>query len=317
MATLKTLEIITFLFPLSYNNKFSWLFIENPVILMVQGFFLSKNFKNTSSFSMEKKLVAIFFFCMFLQACGQNVSQSKQVDASNKQERSSVVQTITPEGNIITTRFNPPEGFKRLPNDTTTFSNFLRSLPLKPHGTLVSFFNGKIKSNNNVHDAVVDLPIGKRDLHHCADAVMRLRAEYFFQNKKYDSIHFNFTNGFKADYGNWRKGKRIVVKGNQVSWIQNSLPSDSPKDFWKYLEMVFSYAGTASLEKEMKAVAIEEMKIGDVFIKGDFPGHAVIVVDLAVDVSTQEKVFLLVQSYMPAQEIQILKNPNNSKLSPW
>jgi hypothetical protein len=30
-----------------------------------------------------------------------------------------------------------------------------------------------------------------------------------------------------------------------------------------------------------------------------------------------EKVFLLAQSYMPAQEIQILKNSTNSELSPW
>lgn len=66
----------------------------------------------------------------------------------------------------------------------------------------------------------------------------------------------------------------------------------------------------------MRAVTIEETKIGDVFIKGGFPGHAVMVVDIAVDESTQEKVFLLAQSYMPAQEIQILKNPNNSHLSP-
>ncbi len=26
---------------------------------------------------------------------------------------------------------------------------------------------------------------------------------------------------------------------------------------------------------------------------------------------------LLAQSYMPAQELQILKNPNNTSLSPW
>jgi hypothetical protein len=30
-----------------------------------------------------------------------------------------------------------------------------------------------------------------------------------------------------------------------------------------------------------------------------------------------KKIFLLAQSYMPAQELQILKNPNNAKMSPW
>jgi len=267
---------------------------------------------------MEKKLVAIFIFSIFLQACGQNVSSLKQGDTTPTERKDvSVQQIIVPEGNTIKTRFKPPENYERKSYVTETFASYLKSLPLKPDGTKVSFFNGETKSNNNVYDAVVDLPIGKRDLHQCADAVLRLRAEYLFQNKKYDSIHFNFTNGFKADYNNWRKGKRIVVNGNNVSWKQNTQPSDTPKDFWKYLEMVFSYAGTASLEKEMKSISLEEMRIGDVFIKGGFPGHAVIVVDMAVKESTEEKVFLLAQSYMPAQEIQILQNPNNSNLSPW
>ena len=58
------------------------------------------------------------------------------------------------------------------------------------------------------------------------------------------------------------------------------------------------------------------MQIGDVFIKGGSPGHAVIVVDMAKS-STGETLFLLAQSYMPAQEIQILVNPVNDDLSPW
>jgi len=39
-------------------------------------------------------------------------------------------------------------------------------------------------------------------------------------------------------------------------------------------------------------------------------------VDVAEN-KTGEKVFLLAQSYMPAQDIQVLKNPNNEHLSPW
>jgi hypothetical protein len=58
------------------------------------------------------------------------------------------------------------------------------------------------------------------------------------------------------------------------------------------------------------------IQIGDVFIKGGFPGHAVIVVDMAVN-KQGKKIFMLAQSYMPAQELQVLKNNNNSKNSPW
>lgn len=219
--------------------------------------------------------------------------------------------------NTIQTRFVVPSGFVRTKEAENSFGDFLRNLPLKPAGLSVLYFNGSKKSNNNVYDAVVNLPIGNKDLHQCADAVMRLRADYFYNQKQYDKIHFNFTNGFRVDYSKWRNGERIAVKSNKTSWVKTAKPSDSYESYWKYLETVFTYAGTSSLEKELNPTKISELKIGDVFIKGGFPGHAVIVVDVAVNAKNNQKVFLLAQSYMPAQELQILKNPNNSTLSPW
>ncbi|MBN8129444.1 hypothetical protein J0J27_23340, partial [Vibrio vulnificus] len=48
-----------------------------------------------------------------------------------------------------------------------------------------------------------------------------------------------------------------------------------------------------------------------------FPGHAVLVADMAANPATGEKRFLLLQSYMPAQEIHVLKNPSAADGSPW
>jgi len=219
--------------------------------------------------------------------------------------------------NTIQQRFQLPQGFVREEESKTSFGFFLRNLPLKPLGSNVLYFDGTIKSNRNVYEGVVDLPIGKQDLHQCADAVMRLRADYFYSQKQYDKIHFNFTNGFRADFSKWAAGYRIAIKGNKTSWVKTAKPSDSYQTYWKYLETVFMYAGTASLEKELKSINVLDIKIGDVFIKGGFPGHAVIVVDVAVNPKNNQKIMLLAQSYMPAQEIQILKNPNNVSLSPW
>ncbi len=255
---------------------------------------------------------------LLFQACGQNRPAEKQIDTKEgKVLAASSVELIDPVGNTVETRFSPPLGYQRVDVNSSSFANYLRNLPLKKAGSSVKYFNGATKPNRNVYDAVIDLPIGKRDLHQCADAVMRLRAEYLYAEEKYDSIHFNFTNGFQADYTNWKNGKRISVSGNTVRWKSNATPSTSYKDFWNYLEMVFSYAGTASLEKEMEPIILEEMQIGDVFIKGGFPGHAVIVIDMAEHKTSKEKIFLLAQSYMPAQDIQLLKNPNDAELSPW
>lgn len=217
--------------------------------------------------------------------------------------------------NTIASRFDPPKGYSRSPLTKESFAYHLRNLPLKKEGSLVSYYDG-MKKNNTAYCAVIDLPIGDKNLHQCADAVMRLRADYFFKLKQYNLIHFNFTNGFRVDYSKWNQGFRIAVKGNKTSWIKKVAPSNTYEDYWAYLEQIFQFAGTASLEKELKPIAVSQMQIGDVFIKGGFPGHAVIIVDMAVN-SKGQKVFMLAQSYMPAQELQILKNPNNSSLSPW
>ena len=167
-----------------------------------------------------------------------------------------------------------------------------------------------------MYDAIIDLPIGKKDLHQCADAVMRLRAEYLWKQKKYNDIHFNFTNGFRVDYNKYKEGNRMVVKGNKTYWVKKTSPSNTYRDFWNYMELIFTYAGTLSLAKELSNTSFKDLKIGDVFIQGGSPGHAVIVVDICVNSTTKEKAFLLAQSYMPAQETQILKNPLHSN-DPW
>jgi hypothetical protein len=67
----------------------------------------------------------------------------------------------------------------------------------------------------------------------------------------------------------------------------------------------------------MVKTAIQNIQPGDVFIKGGSPGHAVIVVDVAVNPSTGKNIFLLAQSFMPAQDIHVLINPADTVLSPW
>ena len=53
------------------------------------------------------------------------------------------------------------------------------------------------------------------------------------------------------------------------------------------------------------SVPYTSLQPGDVFIKGGSPGHAVIVVDVAIYPQTGKTVFLLAQSYMLAQQIHI------------
>jgi hypothetical protein len=225
---------------------------------------------------------------------------------------------VDPRGMTVETRFRPPAGCERAAALPGSFAAYLRSLPLKPAGAPVLLYDGRAKPNPGVYAAVVDLPIGRRDLHQCADAVIRLRAEYLFSSRRYDAIRFRFSSGFLAEYSRWRRGERIVVCGGDARWRRTGRAGDDAREFWRYLETVFAYSGTASLAGELAAApAAGGPRIGDVFIHPGHPGHAVIVVDAAAGVGDGRRVFLLAQSYMPAQEIQVLENPNDARLSPW
>jgi hypothetical protein len=217
---------------------------------------------------------------------------------------------LNESGVDISTRFNTPQGYSRVQMDTSSFGYYLQHFKLKPNGSKVYYYNGEEKGNSGVYEAVLDIDVGEKDLQQCADAVMRLRAEYLYGQKLYDKIHFNFTSGFNAEYKRWANGERIKVDGNQVSWYSGGTKDYSMPTFKKYLEKVFTYAGTLSLSKEMRSISADEMQIGDVFIKGGSPGHAVIIMDMAKDASGK-KIFMIAQSYMPAQSIHILKNLND------
>ncbi len=272
---------------------------------------------------MKKLLITLML--LLLTACSNtNSAQStKSTVAEPTQSSGTPSQTmkkpenlINPNGQTVQERIRVPDGFERINVENNSFGEFLRALPLKPHGTKIRLYNGEV-TKKNVHVAVLDIDIGNRDLQQCADAVIRLRAEYLYSQGLFKRIHFNFTNGFNADYWKWMNGNRIVVKGNNTFWVKNTNYSKEYSSFRKYLDVVFAYAGTLSLSNEMKNEPIEKMQIGDVFLKGATPGHAVIVLDMAENKKTGEKIFLTAQSYMPAQSIHILKNSEDATLSPW
>ncbi|MFK8101118.1 MAG: DUF4846 domain-containing protein [Saprospiraceae bacterium] len=210
-----------------------------------------------------------------------------------------------------------PAGYKRVTTRPNTFGDWLRFLPLQAPGAKVHYFDGREKWSQDLHERVVDLDIGKKDLQQCADAIMRLQAEFHYSQQAYDQIHFNYTSGDRVAFDDWRRGKKPRVRGNGVTFTApNGKIDNSYQNFSAYLYQIFNYAGTASLSKELKALSISEMQVGDLFIQGGFPGHAVLVLDMAENASGQ-KIYLLGQSYMPAQSFHILKNKAQPDLGPW
>lgn len=223
---------------------------------------------------------------------------------------------IDSEGTTLETRVNPPSGYTRIQAESDSLSAFLRNFPLKENGSPVLLYNGEKKKKQNVHAAVFALSLSNEDLQQCADSVIRIYAEYFWQIKQYDRITFQFVNGFQADYIKWREGYRIVVNGNDVSWTKTADYDDSYETFQKYMRLVFAYAGTLSMNAESEEISLSDIQVGDVFLKAGSPGHVVMIVDICVN-SQGKKAFLLAQGYMPAQEFHLLKNPVHKDNNPW
>mgnify|MGYP001627136992 CR=1 FL=1 len=245
------------------------------------------------------KFILSFSIIPLFTSCYSSEANTFQISEHAKSQTEDSLSSTT-VGNTIETRFKTPENFNRIPLDSSSFGFYLRTLTLKPQGAPVTLYNGNLKANQSVHVAVINQDIDPVDLQQCADAVMRLRGEYLFQQKRFKDIHFNFLSDGKPRYF-------LEYAGGDLSY----------QKFRSYMKYIFSYANTASLKKELNTISIENIQPGDVFIQSGNPyGHAVTVMDVAID-ANGKRLFLLAQSYMPAQETHVLKNPLNPELSPW
>lgn len=212
-----------------------------------------------------------------------------------------------------------PKGFVRQQTDKQSFAAYLQNLPLKSQGTDVLTYTGTIPNTNSSAFAVIDMPIGKKDLLQCADAVMNLRARYLYQNNRKSEIAFNFVSGFRCDYKSYAAGNRFSLQQNK--WAKTAKPdnqNNSDANFEKYLELVYSYASTLSLEKELKSIKnMADLQIGDVFIKGGSPGHCFIIVDKCENTTSDKNItskvqYAILQGFMPAQNMHLLKNSSGT-----
>ncbi len=190
-----------------------------------------------------------------------------------------------------------PWGYERISGDDPAYSEFLRKLPLKSKGSDVMLYTGGRSRFQSLNYAVVAVPL-LSNAEQCADVCMRLRAEYLYHTGQFKHIHFQDVNG-----------KTLTYSGG-----------NSRKAFERYLKNLYGVASTISLSREMKTRRLAEMQPGDVFVYparyGQKYGHAIIVVDVAINKSG-EKAFLLAEGNTPAREIHIMRNFENPFHSPW
>ena len=211
-----------------------------------------------------------------------------------------------PAGTALAARFPAPAGCRRVPVAAGSWAEWLRYLPLAPAGTPARHYNGTLKNRQDVVAAVVNIDVGTRDLQQCADAVIRLRAEYLFTQDP-ARIEFQLTSGYNFRFADYLAGRTFRVRGDAVTAAPKAAEPATHAALARYLLPTFGYAGTLSLSRELRRVPLPNVRPGDVLIHGGSPGHAVLVADVAENPKTRQKYMLLAQSYMPAQSIHILR----------
>jgi hypothetical protein len=218
----------------------------------------------------------------------------------------------------IETKYNPPEGFERVYNDD--YSKFLRQFPLKKNN-IVKYHSGEEKPNYDIWDAVFDYDLGTHKYHECADAVIYLYSKYNWVAKNYQNLEFHTKLGTSLKYNDYLNG--VKYKGNDNwtdlinDWANPKPRLNNLKNFEAWLKIVWGWANTYSID-EYNSIKINilDMRPGDFFVRS-YPnrfGHAINVVDIVVNQTNNKKMYMLSQSYMPAQETHILINPQNGSV---
>jgi len=224
---------------------------------------------------------------------------------------------INKDKNTIRERFSPPKGYHWDEEKSASFGYFIENFKLKPYGSQILKYDDTPISTQHLHEAVFDIDTGNKDLQQCADAIIRLRAEYLFKAKKFDEIKFHFTSGDLVSWNDYKNGTRAFVNGNSVNFRKTAEFDDSYQNFRQYLDLIFNYAGTISLNKETNpATKNSDLKTGDILITAGSPGHIVFISGVCKN-KYGKRLYLLSEGFTPAQSIHLLSNPFDKNISPW
>lgn len=224
---------------------------------------------------------------------------------------------INEKGATIKSRVKVPNNYKRVVYPKGSFQEYLRNYKLKPFGSKIINYDGSDYFWQLGHIGILDVPVPKNGLQQCADALIRIRSEYLWQQNRKNDIGFNFTSGHYCSWKRYASGYRPKIKGNNVAFYKTASVNHSKENFYKYLNLIYMYSGTLSLYNELAQINdIKNLKIGDMLIKGGSPGHIVMICDEIIN-ENGDKLFLLFQGNTPAQSVHLVKNLEDSFISPW
>ena len=263
-----------------------------------------------------KKIVLLLFGLGLIAIIAFQIKLIKQTDNAITTAVKSV-DLLNKEGLTIKKRVKVPKGYKRVEYPKESFQEYLRHYKLKTFGSKIINYDGSEYYWQRGHIGVLDIPVPKNGLQQCADALIRIRSEYLWNNNRKEAIGFNFTSRHYCSWKDYAEGYRPKIKGNKVSFHKTAIKDYSKTNFYKYLNLIYTYSGTLSLYNELPKINnAKDLKIGDMLVVGGTPGHIVMICDEVIN-DNGDKLYLLFQGNTPAQSVHVVKNLENHNISPW
>ena len=209
----------------------------------------------------------------------------------------------------------PSEDFQRITIEQNSFAVYLRQLPLKKPGSDVVNYKGEVfKSGSDTSVAyVVDMNITNRYLEQCMDVLVRLYADFLWQKKQAEELTLPLPGGHWLAWQNWKEGFRPVFRGINLSLIRATQPDSSFQSYRTFLNTVYSESHTQQFYHAYQPVKRMDVNIGDMFIKKGTKGHAVMIVDMAINERGQ-MIALIGNGDTPACQFFLLNYQTNN---PW
>lgn len=209
-------------------------------------------------------------------------------------------------------RFAAPKGFVRVEAPAGSYAAYLRGLPVRTDRSETLLHTGDPVSMPSA--AVIPIDIGKRDLHQCADSVIRMYADWLWTQGRAEEARFHFTSGDLARWADWRAGKVLRVKGNKVEKVSAKAAPNTYSAYRSWLDVVFNYASTRSMHRDATRIKdARELRAGDFFLQGGSPGHVVMILDIAQHADGR-RAALLGQGFLPAREFSVITNKHGRVL---
>ncbi|KAA3610223.1 MAG: hypothetical protein D8M58_06660 [Calditrichaeota bacterium] len=213
----------------------------------------------------------------------------------------------------IEEKLAPPVGYLRVKTDSNSFAAYLRNLPAINDNVLDFKNNVRIENGDSSLALVVPVSIKGNRLWQCMDIILLFQTDFLSRSNKVDKINFPLPDGTNLSWAEWKDGIRPEFSGDRFAKSVSSGKDSTAKNFQRYLNNIFSYSGTQTFYHHFSKVSLDSIKPGDFIVKKGKKGHAVLIVDVAIN-KQNEKVVLIGQGDTPACQFYLLKNKQGS---PW